>query len=64
MKITEMKKCIEKMRECYKFDDDKAEIRFGDSSGYGSSRIVRVCINSENGTRIEMTRSTDELVEK
>ena len=55
-----MKKCIEKMRECYKFDDDKAEIRFGDSSGYGSSRIVRVCINSENGTQIEMTRSADE----
>jgi hypothetical protein len=27
MKITEMKNCIEIMRECYKFDDDKTEIR-------------------------------------
>lgn len=27
MKISEMNNCIEKMRECYKFDDDKTEIR-------------------------------------
>ena len=30
MKITEMNNCIEEMRECYKFDDDKTEIRIGD----------------------------------
>ena len=27
MKITEMNNCIDKMRECYSFDDDKTEIR-------------------------------------
>lgn len=26
MKITEMNNCIEEMRKCYKFDDDKTEI--------------------------------------
>ena len=30
MTITELKNCIEKMRECYKFDNDKTEIRLGD----------------------------------
>ena len=25
-----MNNCIEKMRECYKFDDDKTEILIGD----------------------------------
>jgi hypothetical protein len=29
MKITEMNNCIEEMRKCYKFEDDKAEIRLG-----------------------------------
>ena len=27
MKITEMNNCIEEMRKCYKFEDDKTEIR-------------------------------------
>lgn len=26
MKITEMNNCIEEMRKCYNFDDDKTEI--------------------------------------
>lgn len=29
MKITEMNNCIEEMRKCYKFEDDKTEIRLG-----------------------------------
>lgn len=60
MKISEMNNCIEKMRECYKFDDDKTEIRIGDimnrSDGY-----VTVGTRDENGTQIEMTRRADEL---
>lgn len=27
MKISEMNNCIEEMRKCYKFDDNKTEIR-------------------------------------
>lgn len=29
MKITEINKCIEEMRKCYNFDDDKASIQIG-----------------------------------
>ena len=61
MKIIEMKNCIEKMRECYKFYDDETEIRLGDM---GNGRYVSVATRDENGTQIEMTRSADELVEK
>ena len=61
MKITEMNNCIEKMRECYKFDDDKTEIRLGD---IGNGRYVSVATRDENGTQIEMTRYADELVDK
>lgn len=60
MKISEMNNCIEKMRECYKFDDDKTEIRIGDMTSE-SSRYVAVGTRDENGTRIEMTRYADEL---
>lgn len=60
MKISEMNNCIEKMRECYKFDDDKTEIRIWDMMS-GSSRYVAVGTKDENGTRIEMTRYADEL---
>lgn len=63
MKIAEMNNCIEKMRECYKFDNDKTEIRFGNLQS-GSNRYVSVCTKDENGTQIEMTRYADELVEK
>ena len=61
MKITEMNNCIKKMRECYKFDDDKTEIRLGDM---GNGRHVSVATRDENGTQIEMTRYADELVDK
>ena len=61
MKITEMKNCIEQMRECYKFDDDKAEIRLGDLAGGMSSRYVSIYTKDKNGTQIEMTKRADEL---
>ena len=58
-----MKNCIEKMRECYKFDDDKTEILIGDMMSV-SKRYVTVCARDENGTQIEMKRYADELVDK
>ena len=63
MKITEMNNCIKKMRECYKFDDDKTEILIGDMMSV-SNRYVTVCAMDENGTQIEMKRYADELVDK
>lgn len=63
MKITEMNNCIEKMRECYKFDNDKTEIRLGDWMSR-DGRYVSVRAEDENGTQIEMTRYADELDEK
>lgn len=61
MKISEMNNCIEKMRECYRFKDDETEIRTGDIKSI-SGRYVTVCTKDDNGTQIEMTRYTDELV--
>nr|DAN90029.1 MAG TPA: hypothetical protein [Bacteriophage sp.] len=58
MKISEMNNCIEEMRKCYKFDDNKTEIRFGDMA---SNRYVTVGTRDENGTQIEMTRRAEEL---
>ena len=55
-----MNNCIEEMRKCYKFDDDKTEIRLGDMIS-GSNRYVTVCTRDENRTQIEMTRYADEL---
>lgn len=55
-----MNNCIEKMRDCYKFDDDKTEIQIGDAISK-STRCVNVYTKDENGTRIEMTRYADEL---
>lgn len=60
MKISEMNNCIEEMRKCYKFDDNKTEIRLGDMISR-SNRYVTVCASDENGTQIEMTRYADEL---
>lgn len=62
MKITEMNNCIEEMRKCYKFNDDKTEIRLGDMVS-GSNRYVTVGTKDENGTQIEMTRIADKLEE-
>ena len=62
MKITEMNNCIEKMRECYRFNDDKTEIRLGSVCDCGNGRTVEVMTEDSNGTRINMTRYADELV--
>lgn len=62
MKITEMNNCIEEMRKCYKFEDNKTEITLGDSTSR-SAGCVNVYTNDENGTRIEMTRIVDKLEE-
>lgn len=63
MKISEMNNCIEKMRDCYNFKDDKTEISLGDIRIPGNNR-VSVYTKDENGTQIEMTICVDELVEK
>lgn len=63
MKITEMNNCIEEMRKCYKFDDDKTEITLGDLMS-NSTRCVNVYTKDENGTRIKMTRCADKLNEE
>lgn len=62
MKISEMNNCIEEMRKCYKFNDDKTEIRLGDMVS-GSNGYVTVGTKDENGTQIEMTRIADKLEE-
>ena len=61
MKITEMNDCIEKMRDCYKFDDEKTEIRLGNLSGGINTRCVSVATRDDNGTLIEMSRYVAEL---
>lgn len=55
-----MNNCIEEMRKCYKFDDNKTEIRIGNMMNV-SDRYVTVGTRDENGTQIEMTRRADEL---
>ena len=63
MKITEMKNCIETMRECYKFDDDKTEIRLGDLRDMGNGYCVSVFTKDENGTSIQMSKYANEKFE-
>lgn len=63
MKMSEINNCIEKMRKCYKFEDDKTEIRLGDLRDVGNVRYVSVATRDENGTQIEMTRTADRLEE-
>ena len=63
MKISEINNCIEKMRKCYKFEDDKTEIRLGSIPSGGCGRCVTVSIMDENGTQIEMTRIANRLEE-
>lgn len=63
MKITEMNNCIEEMRKCYKFEDDKTEIRLGSIPSGGCDGHVSVSTMNENGTQIEMTRIADKLEE-
>ena len=63
MKISEVNNCIEKMRKCYKFEDDKTEIRLGDLRDMGNVIYVSIATMDENGTHIEMTRTVDRLEE-
>ena len=63
MKISEMNNCIEEMRKCYKFEDDKTEIRLGDLRDMGNVIYVSIATRDENGTHIEMTRTADRLEE-
>ena len=64
MKISEINNCIEEMRKCYKFDDDKTEIRLGDLRDMRNVIYVSIATRDENGTQIEMTRYAGELGEK
>lgn len=64
MKITEMLNCIEQMRECYKFDNDKTEIRLGDLMDHGQGRTVQVLTEDENGTVITMKKNAVEMVKR
>lgn len=61
MKIAEMNNCIEEMRKCYKFEDDKTEIRLGNIPSGGCDRYVTVGTRDENGTQIEMTKYANKL---
>lgn len=63
MKIAEMKNCIEKMREIYKFDDVKTEIDIGSVKSMNDG-YVSVYTEDENGTSIKLIRRIDELVER
>ena len=63
MKISEVNNCIEKMRKCYKFEDDKTEIRLGDLRDMGNVIYVSIATRDENGTQIEMTRIANRLEE-
>ena len=59
MKISEMNNCIEEMRKCYNFKDDKTEIRIGDMINH-TYDSVSIYTKDENGTEINMTRHIEE----
>lgn len=61
MKISEMNNCIEEMRKCYNFKDDETEIRLVNAISH-DDRGVYISTRDENGTKIEMTRYVDKLV--
>lgn len=61
MKIAEMNNCIEEMRKCYNFKDDETEIRLTDMIIH-DDKCVCVSTRDENGTKIEMVRYVDKLV--
>lgn len=63
MKIAELNNCIEQMRKCYKFADEKTEIRILKDDGCITERRVEVYTMNENGTQIIMNRRADKIVE-
>lgn len=63
MKIAEMNNCIEKMREIYKFDDEKTEIALGGYKEYDCGSKVRLYTKDENGTEISLARDIEPIVD-
>lgn len=61
MKITEMNNCIEKMRECYPFEDEKTEIWLDNRNEMVATTEVCLRTIDRNGTEIKMTRPIDSL---
>ena len=53
MKISEINNCIEEMRKCYKFEDDKTEIRLGDLRDMRNVIYVSIATRDENGTQLK-----------
>lgn len=49
------------MRECYRFKDNETEIRLVNVISH-DDKCVYISTRDENGTKIEMTRYVDELV--
>ena len=62
MTITELKNCIEKMRECYNFDDDNTQVRIRADCVTVVEREVGIYTEDKNGTRISMERYCGEMV--
>lgn len=56
-----MNNCIEEMRKCYKFEDEKTEIRLGNIPSGDCDRYVTVGTRDKNGTQIEMTKYANKL---
>lgn len=61
MKIAEMNNCIEKMREIYKFDDEKTEIDFGSLGSSMENDLVEVKTVDKSGIQIIMTAKIDKI---
>lgn len=61
MKIVEMNNCIEKMREIYKFDDEKTEIDFRRLDTSIGNDVVEVKTVDKNGVQITMSGKIDKI---
>lgn len=61
MKIAEMKNCIEKMREIYKFDDEKTEIALCSLDTSIENDVVEVKTVDKNGVQITMAGKIDKI---
>ena len=63
MTIHEMNVCIEKMRKCYKFNDNNTAIEFEPNLLAGEKNAcVTVYTCDQNGTEIKMTKKVDHTV--
>ena len=60
MKIAEMNQCLEAMRKCYKFEDEKTEIKLGSIYDCGNGKTVEICTKDANGTEIIMVKRVTE----